>query len=454
MNDIYLLNKILIIIKEKQGYPDVDNWNNSIYSDLSDALYKKTHVLLSRNTLKYLVDKVIENNASYSPQQITKQALCQFIDYEGWDEFRSKHINEIPPKAVEKAQPIQSKKRQLLFSLLPGAKFIFAFTAVLLLVFLAFIFYPEEKVTIKEFSFLVSDSTGVAPHTLSINYDFSNYKNDSINIDFDSFSATGKYELKRLYRAKGIEKFCFYYPGMYRCAVYANQHIIKRFDAFIESDSWNAYVWNATTPYADMPNLVKASKKEQMRYIPFDNFISKPFWGKGEMNVSKSQALAVPGITKNYNTTFFLYRRFNVSGDDFKFKVSFLNPFYGEDSFCYSAFFEIICTNGKHYYQIMNHGCHLYAKYGFSEVTKNGINSTIDGFEHDFSRQRTLECINKSKQINLLMDGNTFHKNTYNKPVGDIIGIRMTFKGAPVINLIELSDNKGNIVYFDDFTNP
>lgn len=451
MNDIYILNKILIKIKEKHGYPDFLEWNNSIFSDLSEKIFEKTSVLLSRNTLKYLVQKVVEQNQSYSPQQITKQALCIYIGYDSWDDFRAQLLDENSHIASEETVIVPDKKKPFVLKKYINVGVVSFFAAALIIIWILLRFIPTDNTNQNEFSFIVSDSAGVAPHTISVKYDFSKNIKDTFLLDFDCFSAAGKYELKKFYRKNGVENFCFYHPGYYHCALYCGDNLIRRFHVFIESDNWNAFVWNATLTPTSLPKVVQLNKDESMRHIPFDNYITQPFCNNGQMNVSKSLARSVPGITKNYNTTFQFFRRFNLSGDDFRFKVNFSNPYYGEDSFCYSAKFEIICTNGKHYYQIMNHGCHLYAKYGFSEVEKNGITANIDGFEHDFSRPRVIECININKNITLQMDENPFHRNSYSEPVGEIVGIRMTFKSAPVITSVELSDKDGNVVFIDNF---
>ena len=69
MHDIVVIKQILQDIKERMILSEISEWTNSTYSEISEAVFAKTGVLLSRNTLKNMVAKVLEN-------RITSYNVC------------------------------------------------------------------------------------------------------------------------------------------------------------------------------------------------------------------------------------------------------------------------------------------------------------------------------------------------------------------------------------------
>ena len=257
--------------------------------------------------------------------------------------------------------------------------------------------------------------------------------------------------MKQFKQVKGIENFCYYHSGYYNTCLYINSKPYKRFKILIESNGWNASVFDAQKGKIYRDDISITNKSVWPRFINFDNIIQSQFISDGYLYVSKEKAFAVKDIPKNYKTCFRNFRDFNTNGDNFSMNVRFVNQQFGEETFCYSAEFTVFCNNGHIMFRLMQPGCKLYAQYQFSEVKMDGIKNTVEGFEHNFSYLRTVSFKNTGKNISLAIDDSVFHQNMYNNELGNIVGLEMVHKNAAMIDFIELLDSNGVVTYRDDF---
>lgn len=452
MNDIIILEKLLNEIRDKARLPVLQKWNNSHYSELSDLIFENSGVMLSRNTLKNIVQKILSKTTDYSPQQGTKDALCKFLGYTDWSNYKQ---SILPETSVE---PEVKTPNEALITFKKSKKiYVFLAIGVLVIAFIPLLIYLSKSAgtsthkTPIPFTFELSDTAGLAPHTITINYNFEQHADDSIFVDFDTYSVAGRYELQQIQPGKGVLNFCYFHPGYYRGAVYVNKKPIKHFNVYIKSDGWKANVYDARVNNRAIPTFILPYKTFWPRFIEFDHNIKQPFIAKGEMKVSKEQAQSIENLPINYKTEFINFKDFGTDGDHFTFITNFEHKDYGEETYCYSVMCSLIGDKGTIFFQIMQPGCKVFAKYRFSEVFKSGIKSTVNGFEHDFSYPRTVVLKNRNKQIELSIDGEVFHTNTYTKDIGNIIGIQYDVKGAASIHLVELQDSVGKTTYVDRF---
>lgn len=450
MDDIYFLRHLFEEIRTKYHLPHIRDWSNKHYSELSEHIYDSTGVLLSRNTLKNIIKKIIVNDRSYSPQSSTRNALALFLGFHDWKDYREKYhqLLQNEPEKVVTTAPIQkvNLNNQILLYALAGA-------LVLIVGYVGIRMMDNHRRLAKNnFEINFSDTLGLAPHTISITYDFSNLKSrDSVLLDLDTYSAAGKYELKYFRNKQGIENFCYHHPGIYHVRLFINRKEVKQWTIFIKSHGWRANVYDAQVSNTQIPNWLWKYRDAYFRYINFDNVISTSILGDGFMEVTEEQAFSTPNIPKNYKTEFVNFQNYGVSGDNFRFGVLFFNPHFGQETFCYSAEITLLGAKDKLSFRIMQPGCKLYARYKFSENKVDGISENVNGFEHDFSSPRWVEIINQNKQITLKIDDSTFHANSYQNTIGRLIGIKFDFKGAAAVDSVALCNQFDQVIFSDSF---
>ncbi len=444
MHDIVVIKQILQDIKERMILSEISEWTNSTYSEISEAVFAKTGVLLSRNTLKNMVAKVLENELSFTPQNSTRQALVHFLDYADWNDYKQKNIQLFTEPVHEATDdlPVSSKNYS-------GAVIIILVISALIAVF--FVIANKPKLNRDAgYSFSLNDSVGYAPHTFTINYDFSQIK-DSVFVDFDVYSAAGRYEYKQISNDKGLLNFCYYNPGKYTITVYIAHKPVKTFNVLILSNGWVAKVYNAEDEKVEKPDALVPFRAMWPRYIRFDNIINQGFINESEMEVKEDFVKTLSNIRKNYKTEFSVFQEFEIDGDNIDFMVNFFNKKFGIENYCYSAGFELIGTERNLTFDIMQPGCKIYARYWLSDQYKDGFSNNLTNFEHSFLLPRTVKMEIRNKALKLYLDDKSFFNCKYNASVGKIIGIVLTFKGSATVNWIELKDAKSGKYFRDDF---
>ena len=444
MTDIDILQRLFEDIKIKNHYPDFDEWSNSVYSELSESIHEKTGVLLSRNTLKNILSKIKEHDTKYTPQSSTRNALSRYIGSENWKSYRSQFVqNETHFKEIKDKFPFSISFKKVAIA---------TFTAGLIVVGVLLLGNRNNNVhKTYEFTAGFSDTVGHAPHTISINYDFSKLKTDSASLDLGTYSLSGKYEQKKYQNKTGVENFCFHHPGYYHTAFYINKEIVQEQNVLIKSNGWIASVYDARTTNSAIPKFILINKTRIPNYIPLDNYFIEDITKDGMLFISEEKAFAIDVIPKNYKTRFENYSDFNISGDNFSFSSSFHNPDFGKETYCYSVEFTLIGSKGFHRFRIMQPGCKLFARYTFGDIEKDGIKQTINNFEHAFKEPGEINLNVIDKNVVLKFNNSEIFTGSYTQNIGNIIGVKIDLKGASAVDWIELKDNKTTEIFRDDF---
>jgi hypothetical protein len=100
------IEKCKHLIECRLGWKVSHDWKNRDYEYLSELISDKTKIAISVSTLK----RIWQNNLLRIPHVSTLNALGRFLDYENWNDFKTKLKNEI--KAEEKTEkPANQKKK-------------------------------------------------------------------------------------------------------------------------------------------------------------------------------------------------------------------------------------------------------------------------------------------------------------------------------------------------------
>lgn len=96
-------------------------------------------------------------------------------------------------------------------------------------------------------------------------------------------------------------------------------------------------------------------------------------------------------------------------------------------------------------------GCSSFVQLLFGEQKLNGHDRDLSAFARDISdwKQVRLEVQNKNAAI--YFEDQLIFKTAYKQPVGHIMGISITSKGAAETDLVRLYNNREELVFADDF---
>ena len=88
LTDEGLIRQVKKLFEEKTGWGDSEKWTNQDFLQLSELILEQTGVTLSHVTLKRVWGKVKYESL---PNTHTLNTLVQFLGYESWRDFSSKH---------------------------------------------------------------------------------------------------------------------------------------------------------------------------------------------------------------------------------------------------------------------------------------------------------------------------------------------------------------------------
>ncbi len=208
-------------------------WKSRDYEYLSELILEKTNISISISTVK----RIWKNDPLRIPHVSTLNAFAQFLDYEHWNDFKTKLKNEIRPSVVSENKT-DRKNTTRYIPIMVGV-----FTTIII-IFLLFIFYNHGKgkksallVNTKDVLFTSKKTvTSGLPNTVVFNYDISKTTFDSafIQQDWDP----GK--RKRIAKEDQYHTCIYYYPGYYTARLVLNNQEVKKFPLFITTNGWIA----------------------------------------------------------------------------------------------------------------------------------------------------------------------------------------------------------------------
>jgi len=108
------IEKIKHLVECRLEWVGSSEWKNRDYEYLSELIFEKTRISISVSTLK----RIWHNDRLRTPHNSTLDALALFLDYENWNDFKSKLRNEIKPASKED-DPINETRLHIPWAGLP-----------------------------------------------------------------------------------------------------------------------------------------------------------------------------------------------------------------------------------------------------------------------------------------------------------------------------------------------
>lgn len=423
MTEQKIVKESVLEIFRNCGYNDTKHMTQRDFEHISDAIEKKSGILISGTTIRRL------SNGEFSrlPQIATLNAIATYFDFENWQEYKSSLETE--PKIAEEKIKTETLEKRLKFP----TYFNWGLLAIPLCI-VAYYLLPPTKSRVKnadKASFSARKNTkNDLPNTVVFNY----------NIDevvADSFFIQQSWDKNRRIR---IEKNThtitdiYHEPGYHIAKLIANDSIIKTVHVSIPTDKWFFYANEYRVNY-------------NTEYIKADNFIKNGIL-----------ALSVDDIARNKIETtqekIYLYSYFPsklaVNSDNYALKTR-LRMKEIRNNFCPYITLEIYSQRCFMMLKSTPKGCANEALILFSEREINGKNSDLAPIAYDVNQWTDVELIVKNKQVVIKINGKESFATNYVNSCNLITGLSFISNGLCEVDKVEFAGLDGEVVYKNDF---
>ena len=429
MNDRYYIKIIIRRIEKKLNWKKVSLWTDNEYKKLSSLIYEDTTISISPQTLKRLFGKVKYKDV-YTTQPATKDALARFLNYSDWNAFvqeQSHTINKLFSFRSRIGHTKHLNNRIVRLSL-----------AIVLAISLLFILWGIKKKTV---IFYAENITGITPLTVSFHYDISSFKNKQVYIDFDNSEAEDLSKGELLNNRLTLINHCFESPGFYNVKISSLGKVLASAKIHSLSEGWNSYYFNDDN-YSLRKFIFGLEKK--VRGVENDGIL---YISPKELN---NQGF-------NGNTVYYLehllYKDFKLSGDSCAFEVRYKNSSDMGGISCYDAEFRMVGENGISSVMLVQKGCHRWSEITIGEKHLNGKYNDLPFLSADLSSWNTMKIVINNNKASIINNSDTIYTTQYNQLIGMIKGIRFVTKGSGAFDYVRLYDNRGELLFDDNFGN-
>ena len=280
---------------------------------------------------------------------------------------------------------------------------------------------------------------GVSQKYEELIFDY-NYNGDNCSIDFHDGS-----EEVLLDNCKGSISHIFTKENVYNVELKSNGKVVGNSVVIIENEDnrWIGFVSSLNNYMEDNEDYNDIVKDGRI-YIPPSLSNISYYWTK--------YRLIKPSLLNE------------IDGDNFTIIARIKAPSSEGGISCYDPSVGVMGENGKKaHVTFMSEGCTYYASIGAADWYQSGgswnCNSEKSICEYadlsvlgrDFSSWRVVKMKVKDKKLSVYYENEKIYTMTYKGSVGKLVGISISFKGSGSIDWVKVYDNRGNLVYSEDF---
>jgi hypothetical protein len=415
--DDYHIELCKKLLEEKFSFGNGDGYTQKDLEQLSLYIDEHTGYHISLSTLK----RFWKGTYKTQPQIATLNALVQVLGYKNWQDFKIRHQKEHVLEVHRK-----QRKNRMPFYLGAG---------VLALVIIGFVlsFGESGASTVKingpvRFSADKTVAKGV-PNTFIFEYDLSHVEADSFFIQ-QSWNGWRKVEIDP---KKTVYASTYYESGYHRARLIANNDVVAMQPVHIISDGWEPHVY-----YSEADD----------RFIDFKG---ETFIAEGRLHLP-SELLKKRGLD---TSQYFMSRishsdDYGVSSDNFGLRTR-LKVDKAMESNCPWAKVIIITTEHIFSVGLVRNGCETGASYKLGEIYKSGEDNDLSKLGTDLYEWNDLEIKVVGKKATILLNGKETYSENYLEDFGNIMGLTYIFEGTGSIDFVELANEKGAVVFQDNF---
>lgn len=429
MNEKAEIQLCLQKIEEKINWKPRDEWKDHEFKLLKNEIYSCSDISISTHTLKRLFGK-IKYKSNYSPQHATKDALAKYIGFESWEDFLRKSKDEIERfnnRETSPEIPVSAKMKK-------RSKRVYI-TLILLACLIVLVTLIALNSRAPDFSFNVTNKTGVIPHTVVFEYDISKVRSNKVFIDFDYENPVLSDNMVQLDKHSKLLNHTYQIPGRYSPKLIIRNRVVDFDLLVIKSKGWVAFYLNSNEP---------------QRYW-MDNMIQDPVYDD-YMTLSR-QDIVKYGFdsTGVYYTVHRNIMDYGLSGDNFRLKVKFKNGPQNGGISCFDSRCTIISEHSLSYVWMMEENCQQFCELKFGENHFQGETSDLSFLAMDLSDWNILNIEVVDKNATVYINDAKIYEESYTQSSGEIKGLQFRFKGSGMVDNVLMTSVMNDTVYYDDF---
>ncbi|RKE57145.1 hypothetical protein [Sphingobacterium detergens] len=414
------------MIADMIGEKRIAEWTNSDYINLSRQLARKTKIRLSESTLKRIFGK-FKTSERYYPQKATRDALAQFIGYKDWDDFENRDatIPELDRPKVsnrEYVPDVRNKNRRIWLMSATFLGLAFILTLIVL--------KPLEKKDVKMdvVQLVCLNPNGITPHSAI----FKLVAKQPLTDSFKNFSidfADGRSKRKQFLNP--LLTHYYQVPGRYYPKLRYRNKVIDTGYVYLQTKGWS---------------ITGANQFDTVRVYPIQSPVRE----------SDEQAIAVSAVDafragvdtlRTFFVTFSNIKPTRINGDNYELSFQLQTSANRTGVRCSQVDVNIYGQFDQHLFSIFKPECTVWTSYQFSENEKYGEENDLRPFGHDFTKGGILTLRVVEKKVSLLINNKEVYTTNYQKSIGYIMGLNITFAGIGSFRNVQLRDLKSNELF-------
>ena len=421
-------------IEKKLNRGSRKDWTDPDFKELRNNIYAHSGITVSTHTLKRLFGK-IKYKSLYSLQLATREAIAKYLGYDSWSDFE----NAFPEKSENPDPTGISLFFNSIVTWYLGLKFPFK-AGILFLLFSGIIFLVIRLIlsNSSEFQFIVEDSIGFVPHTVTIRYDVSQLQPDRTFIDYDFNHPVLGYQSQKIESDSNQVFFTYQIPGVYRPKLKHKNEFVDSSLVVAKSNGWTGFFQDEKSYY----------------YL---------YWLSNTIpDVINDHHLTLPrkiinkygfDTTSVYSTAFRNIMDFGLSGDDFRFSTRFKNGLETGGITCFDVNFIFYFENTTNHIRLVEENCQSWCKIKYSDLLLDGHTSELKSLSGKFNNWTRFELLVENKNIVIKIENKEVFQGSFSESCGNLFGMEYRFKGSGMIDFISFFNKEDEEIYFDDFGN-
>lgn len=434
--------------KKLSSWGHSDTWTNNQFKVLEDLIYDKSHIRIHANTLKRFFQEHTPN-----PQLSTRNALCIFLGYAGYNDFvmrkteqapqadlpaspasPSGHAGEVPgagprreaPAAGSKGLPSEARTPKR-----PSKWLWVALVALLAVVVAAFAWFGRGRAAEAapdDVSLSVSVDKGVSPLTVTMEYDVPESILPGTTIEV--MEANGDVVVSPLATAKGKKYATFVYPGLGYVRLKQGDKVLKELPIESRRRGWQVFVSEGYS---------RSVKNLPVDTIRSDGYLSLPV-----------ESVPQESRTDKLFVSYSYYSPELVDGDNFTVEARVRNSAMEGGMPCYDTMLYVFSGSKMHGFALNEDG-YAYFKFISGDKSFTGDRHDFSFIKYDPNEWHTLRITVKDKHTTFFLDGSTLLETTYEEPLGMVDELTLRFKGCGAVDYVRLYDASMRPVFEENF---
>lgn len=435
--------------KKLSSWGNSDTWTNNQFKVLEDLIYDKSHIRIHANTLKRFFQEHTPN-----PQLSTRNALCIFLGYAGYNDFVMRKTEQAPQAGgipvsptVPSGQPDETQTGEQRQEPLAGGmqpvksetmtprrapKWIWALlVAFLVVVAAAFAWFgrgDEVEAVPDDVALSVSVDKGVSPLTVTMEYDVPESILPGTTIEV--MEANGDVVVSPLATSKGKKYATFVYPGLGYVRLKQGDKVLKELPIESRRRGWQVFV--------------SEGYSRSVKNLPIDTMRAEGYLSLPVESVPQESRTDKLFVSYSY------YSPELVDGDNFTVEARVRNSAMEGGMPCYDTMLYVFSGSKMHGFALNEDG-YAYFKFISGDKSFTGDRHDFSFIKYDPNEWHTLRITVKDKHTTFFLDGSTLLETTYEEPLGMVDELTLRFKGCGAVDYVRLYDASMRPVFEENF---